>query len=364
MTSERVLVTGASGYSAAHVVKLLQEKGYQVRGTVRRLQDEKKVAHLYSLCSGARHPLELVEADLTVDDSWLPAVKDMDYVIHMAGPFPSVEPEDEAEVLNPTVQGTLSVLHACAQTRTVKRVVLTSSVFAVNECTKSSDVAFTEDHWTDVAKAGVVAKSKTLAEQAAWDFVRKLPEDKKFELVVINPALVLGPPLHGSLCTGIEILQRLMERRIPMIVKLYFVIADVRDVALAHVTALTSSEACGRRHICCNGGMWMSEMAHLLKLVFESQGYNIPSMIMPRYLLHAASVFDSGLRPLLPQVGVFYKFDNNRMVEVLKVAPRNVRDTVIDMAYALVESGFVKKTSKYRGPRGAMEREAYLNVPL
>lgn len=69
---ERVLVTGASGYSAAHVVKLLQEKGYQVRGTVRRLQDERKVAHLYSLCSGARHPLELVEADLTVDDSWLP----------------------------------------------------------------------------------------------------------------------------------------------------------------------------------------------------------------------------------------------------------------------------------------------------
>ena len=65
-----VLVTGASGYIATHVIKQLQEAGYQVRGTVRSLSDEAKVKHLNDLCPEAAFKLELVEADLTKPESW------------------------------------------------------------------------------------------------------------------------------------------------------------------------------------------------------------------------------------------------------------------------------------------------------
>lgn len=65
-----VLVTGMSGYIAAHVTQQLQEAGYRVRGTVRSLSNEEKVAPLKNLVPGAVHPLELVEANLDSDDGW------------------------------------------------------------------------------------------------------------------------------------------------------------------------------------------------------------------------------------------------------------------------------------------------------
>jgi nucleoside-diphosphate-sugar epimerase len=81
---ELVLVTGASGFVATHLVKQLLEQGYKVRGTVRSLKDEKKVAPLRKLAMGAKHELELVEADLNDESSWLAAVKDCTCVMHTA----------------------------------------------------------------------------------------------------------------------------------------------------------------------------------------------------------------------------------------------------------------------------------------
>ena len=127
-----VLVTGASGFLAANIIKQLLEEGYQVRGTVRSLNDEKKVAPLRQLCQTAKYPLELCEADLMNEQSWLNAVKDCTYVIHAASPVPNYVPKDENEIIKPAVNGTQFVLKACVQEGTlVKRVVLTSSVAAI-----------------------------------------------------------------------------------------------------------------------------------------------------------------------------------------------------------------------------------------
>lgn len=65
-----VLVTGASGFIASHIVLLLLKNGYTVRGTVRSLKNEKKLRPLKNICPEARNLLELVEADLLVADSW------------------------------------------------------------------------------------------------------------------------------------------------------------------------------------------------------------------------------------------------------------------------------------------------------
>lgn len=127
-----VLVTGASGFLASNIVKTLLEEGYKVRGTVRNLKDEKKVTPLKNLAKNTKYDLELCEADLMNEESWLNAVKDCNYVIHTASPVPNYVPSDENEIIKPAVNGTLFVLKACVQEGSqVKRVVLTSSVAAI-----------------------------------------------------------------------------------------------------------------------------------------------------------------------------------------------------------------------------------------
>ena len=75
-----------------------------------------------------------------------------------------------------------------------KRVVVTSSTMAVIK-KYNGQLDFSNKDWSDSTKTPDYEKSKTLAEKAAWDFVDALPEDEKFELVTINPGLVLGPNL-------------------------------------------------------------------------------------------------------------------------------------------------------------------------
>ena len=127
-----ILVTGASGFLASHIVKQLLEQGYRVKGSVRSLKDEKKLLPLKSLVANPKHELEFCEADLLNEESWVNAVKDCTYVVHVASPVPNYVPKDESEVIKPAVNGTLFVLKACVQEGSkVKRVVLTSSVAAI-----------------------------------------------------------------------------------------------------------------------------------------------------------------------------------------------------------------------------------------
>jgi nucleoside-diphosphate-sugar epimerase len=189
-----ILVTGASGYIATHIVKQLLENGYRVRGTVRSLKDEKKVAPLKRLASNAKFELDLCEADLNDEKSWLNAVKNCTYVLHTASPFPNLIPNDENEIITPAVNGTLFVLRACVQEGSkVKRVVLTSSVAAVNGDTYENGRTYSEKDWTDLSKTSAYPKSKTLAEKAAWDFVNERQSKglSCFELAVINPGYVM-----------------------------------------------------------------------------------------------------------------------------------------------------------------------------
>lgn len=189
-----ILVTGASGFIATHIVKQLLEKGYRVRGTVRSTKDEKKCAPLRNLVENARFPLELVEADLLNEDTWISAVKDCTYVLHTASPVPSKEPNHEDEIIKPAVNGTLSVLRACAQEGSkVKRVVFTSSMAAIAGDSYIPEHTYSEKDWSDPYKLLPYYKSKTLAEKAAWDFIKSRQEENLpcFELSVINPGMCL-----------------------------------------------------------------------------------------------------------------------------------------------------------------------------
>ena len=352
---ELVLVTGASGFIAAHVVQQLQLAGYRVRGTVRNLDNEQKVKPLREICPDAAYPLELVEADLLKPESWVDAVEGCTYVCHTASPLPVDQPKNEDELIKPAVEGTLSVLRAAKEAKCVKRVVLTGSVASmINGYAWDESKCIDEENWTDPDKKdiGTYPKSKTLAEKAAWDFVNDISDDDdcKFELVVLNPSFVIGPVLSGVLSASMEVIKCLMQREMPMITRLHFGMIDVRDVAAAHVTALTADDVAGKRHILCNGAMWLKEIGEALEEEFKSQGYNIPLTEAPYVVMWLYARFDAPIRQLLPSVGRKMWLDNTRMREVLNIEPRPLKQAVIDMAYSMIEKGMVKKTAKYKGP--------------
>ena len=134
--AERVLITGVSGFIAGHCASELARHGYAVRGTVR---DPARAAHLAGLA-------ELVTADLKTDAGWAEAVAGCRYVQHVASPFPPEDPADDDELIRPAVGGTLRVLRASAESGSVKRVVLTSSVAAVRPA-HPGPRPLTEDDW-------------------------------------------------------------------------------------------------------------------------------------------------------------------------------------------------------------------------
>lgn len=334
--SELVLVTGAGGYLAMQIVSVFLNKGFKVRGTVRSLDNIKKLEALRSLADQDR--LELVEADLLDENVWQAVLKDVTIVCHVASPFPSTSVQDESILIKPALNGTLNVLNAAFNTKTVKRLVLTSSTIAIMGYTRD-DRVYSESDWPDLEKQMAYGKSKILAEKAAWDFVteRKKNGQSCFELTVINPSFILGPTFHSKdtvLGTSESRILHLLDGTAEKIPRMNVGVCDVRDVALAHFKAAFLSEAVGNRHAILSQPNLVSfkEMADILHEEFGSKGYRIS---------REEDSTDND-KPLSKA-----SVDNSRMLDVLKITPFSLRQTLIDMANSLIENGHVteKKSS-------------------
>lgn len=330
--SELILVTGAGGYLAMHVVDTFLKNGHKVRGTVRSLNDRQKIEALRSLAGEER--LELVEADLLNESTWSNAMKDVTIVCHVASPFPSASVQDENILIKPALNGTLNVLNAAFTAKTVKRVVLTSSTIAILGYTRE-DRVYSELDWPDPDKQFAYGKSKILAEKAAWNFVADKTKNGGtcFELAVINPSFILGPTLHGKetvLGTSESRIQQLLDGSAEKIPRFSVGVCDVRDVALAHLKAAFLPETVGYRHAILTQPNLVSfkEMADILYEEFEQKGYKIPR--------EEENEIDN--KPLSKA-----SVDNWRMLNVLKISPISLKQTLVDMANSLIENGLVPK---------------------
>jgi dihydroflavonol-4-reductase len=173
-------------------------------------------------------------------DLWDAAVADCAYIFHVACPVPVVEPKNPDDVIKPAVDGTLRVLRAASrQDALPKRVVLTSSVTAMAFGVSCRKKVFTDTDWTCVnsPKYPLTAYplAKTLAEKAAWDFIKS--DAPEIALTTINPVLVLGAPLDKNFGSSISLVERILNGKDPMLPDLKFAIVDVRDVANAHLSS-------------------------------------------------------------------------------------------------------------------------------
>jgi dihydroflavonol-4-reductase len=322
----KVLVTGITGYIGQHCAAELLRQGYEVVGTIRSSTKGDSTRGEIARVAPIEN-LSFVEADLLSDKGWDIALNGCTYVLHIASPFVLKVPKDENELITPAVEGTKRVI-AAAQKSGIKRLVLTSSISAIF-AGKNTGKYGTAD-WSDVkANIGAYAKSKTLAELAAW----KAVEHGSMELTVINPGAVYGPSLGANDGSSVKMIKDMIAGRTPMIPDLAMGMVDVRDVAKLHVAAMTAEGAAGKRFIACTAEpVEFSTLAKILK----AAGYSkVSTRKAPTFLLKIIGIFDKEIKGVLPFVGKKASFDNSETFKVLNWKPTPIDSSIKEMAQSL-----------------------------
>ena len=338
-----ILVTGGSGFIAAHTILQLLSAGHRVRTTVRNLQREPLVRAM--LKQGGAEPgdrLSFLAADLESDAGWPQAVAGCDYVLHVASPFPAHVPKHEDELIVPAREGALRVLRA-SRDAGVKRVVLTSSFAAIGYGQPPQSAPFNETNWSNTTGTDVTAyvKSKTLAERAAWDFIAK--EGGSLELSVVNPVAVFGPVLGPDYSTSILLIQRLMSGTVPGSPRLSFGVVDVRDVADLHIRAMTHPAAKGERFLAVAGDfMLIRAMAMVLRERMGDAGKKVPTRQLPDWLVRLAALRDPAVKQILPELGKLKNGSNEKAKRVLGWTPRSSEEAIVSAAQSLLQLGLLK----------------------
>ena len=338
MSTGRVLITGISGFIAKHCAIELLNAGYRVRGTVRSLaaRDAVRTTLGGNADVGA---LEFVEADLLADEHWPAAVEGCDAVMHLASPFPSSQPKDENLLIRPAVDGTLRVLRAAAAAG-VPRFVQTSSTVAVMYGHPAERTTpYTEADWTPVESPNVTpyAKSKTLAERAARDFISR--DGAGLRYASVNPGFVLGPALDRDVGASAEIIQMFLKGKYPACPRISFPVVDVRDVAKMHRLALESDAPSGGRYLAVSESIWMLDMARAIKASLGSAARKVPTRPMPDWVLRLVAVFDPVARQAVHDLGRWYGIDNSQTRRTLKMDFIPASQAASDMAASLVRLG-------------------------
>ncbi len=336
---ETVLVTGGTGFIGLHCLQQLLDKGYKVRTTIRSESRKQEVLEAMKKHSSNCENLEFYIADLLKDDGWKEAVEGSKYVLHVASPFFLGEPENEDVFIKPAVEGTLRVLKACADAD-VQKVVLTSSFAAVGYGHPREKEVYTEEDWSSVdGEISAYAKSKTLAEKAAWEFVENLEESKKFDLTVINPVAVTGPMLTSDIGSSNDFLLKLISGSMPACPKIHMGYIDVRDVAKAHIFSMTEEKTNGERIIVSENEMFFAEVGKTLN---EAGFKKSPTKELPNFLVKIMSFFVGELKTLISALDRRGDIDKTKAERFFNWEYISTEQSVTETAQQLQEMGLTK----------------------
>lgn len=340
--NKKVLVTGISGFLGLHLTILLLNKGYTVVGTVRDLKKETALRRVIDSQTVNGHLLTIQCADLMDKDQWTSLTKRIDYIQHVASPFPRRIPKKQEDLILPARQGTLNILEAAISGK-VKRVVMTSSLASITygKVKAERQGPFNETHWSDPSSKKdntPYYRSKTIAEKAAWEYMQKHPSQTEF--CTICPGAILGPVLETDYGTSAGIVVKLMDGSTPFLPNIGFDIVDVRSVAELLVLAMEHPAAAGQRFIASSGYLTFKDISKILANRYPDR--KLPKSVMNNTLTRIFSIFEPALRPVLLDVGIKRIVDASKANKVLGWQPINKQSAVTTCAESLLELNIIK----------------------
>jgi nucleoside-diphosphate-sugar epimerase len=342
MPKAKVLVTGASGFIAKHCIAELLRSDFPVRGTLRDMGRADWVRTGIVRAGADASGVEFVAADLLSDNGWQQAMQGCTYVLHVASPFPLQEPRNPEDLLRPAREGALRVLKAATQAG-IKRVVMTSSVVAITMPWPEAPLGhvFTEADWTNPKRPDITTYivSKTVAERAAWDYVKSEPRVP--ELATVNPAIVLGPATDTDISSSHEVIKLMAKGAYPAAPKVGFPISDVRDVAATHVLAMTTPAAAGKRFLTANGFLRLIDVGRLVADALPDLKDEVPGRELPDWLVRVVALFDKRLKAVIPDLGHPRPVSNAQAQSVLGQTFRSAPEAVKSAALSLRELGVI-----------------------
>ncbi len=346
--SKPVLVTGATGYVAGWLVKRLLDEGLTVHAAVRDPENKNKVNHLDKLAAASNGSINYFKADLLNDGSYAEAMTNCELVYHTASPFSTVVDNPQRDLIDPAVKGTANVLNTASEIPGVKRVVVTSSCAAIYtdaiDTQKAPGGKITEEIWNNTASVDYqpYSYSKTLAEKKAWEIAGYQSD---WDLVTINPSLVLGPPLnpHSNTSESLSVLKQLGDGTMKMgAPRMGIGLVDVRDVAEAHFRAGFTPEASGR-YITSAHNTNFYEMSQQLLENFGSD-YPLPRKVLPKWMVMIFGPLTNKLftwKWIRNNIDVPFRADNSKIKQDLNMNFRPMRETMEDSFQVLVDENIL-----------------------
>ena len=347
--SKPVLVTGATGYVAGWLVKRLLDEGLTVHAAVRNPESKTKVAHLDALAANSKGEIKYFKSDLLNEGSYAEAMEGCELVFHTASPFFTNVKDPQKELIDPAVKGTSNVLKQANATSSVKRVVITSSCAAIYtdaiDCQMAPQGMINEQMWNTTAslKHQPYYLSKTLAEKKAWEICEA---QEKWDLVAINPSLILGPTLNQNSgpSESMSLLKQVGDGSMKMGVPDIGVgVVDVRDVAEAHYLAGFTPEAIGR-FITSGSNSSFLEIGKVLSSKYGNE-YPLPTKPLPKWLLYLVGPMINKAMTykfIKGNVNIAWAADNSKIKKELGLKFRPLKETLVDAFESLIEAGELK----------------------
>lgn len=336
------LVTGGSGYVGGWMIVGLLTRGYRVRATLRDLARGDAIRAAVGRRVDAGDRLSFVAADLRSDEGWARAVEGCSHVVHVASPMGQGDIKGK-DILAPARDGTLRVLKAACEAG-AQRVVVTSSAVASQPHGMEGKVLrgkSDESTWTDLTEKGTsdYARSKTLAERAAWDFMAQV--GGRTTLTTILPTMIFGPVLSKEVSGSVEVVSRMLSGGIAALPRIGLGIVDVRDLVDLHLAAMVAPEAAGQRFVASAGFLWMDEIAEILRRHLGPRASRVPTRRLPDWLLRLAAPFQEEARFAAPLLGRQVEHSSEKAAALLGWRPRPPSEAVTDCADSLLALGAV-----------------------
>ena len=339
--TDKVLLTGISGWIAKHTAIELLNKDYEVLGTVRNkdlIDQTKETIKKHAPIE----KLSFIELDLLKDDGWDEAAKGCKYIFHIASPFPMKVSRDREFLLPVAVDGTLRVLNAGINAG-VEQIIKTSSIVAMfRKPNRSNPYTFGENDWTDenwIEGVNDYFLSKTKAEKAAWELMES--KGLKSKLTTINPGGVFGDALDKKGGTSIEYVRQFLKGKFPGAPKFAVLISDVKDIAKAHVACIGNNKVGGRRLIVGKEVKKLVELSQLMAEAMPEYAKKLPKKELPNFMVKLISYIDSSAKMMIPDLGILMQTDTSYAEELLGFKFKPAKDCITENAKSVVQLGLV-----------------------